>query len=126
MRKKGKAQAHSDIGSNGVNKHAKKGDHEISEGYESKELHICELEFDEEDIGKLVGFRKEKMSRDFQFTVDLDFSSIQELKEEILEYSILNGRQIMFRPNDRVSARVKCNKKYGYEILQQGWKEFHL
>lgn len=47
----------------------------------------------------------------------LDFSSIHEFKEAILEHSILNGRQIVFRPNDRVRARAKCNQKFGHVIF---------
>ena len=57
------------------------------------------------------------MNRDFQFKIDLDFCSLQEFKETIVKYSIMNGRKVVCRPNDKVRARAKCKDKCGYEIF---------
>ena len=57
------------------------------------------------------------MSRDFEFKIVMDFCSLQEFKEIIVDHSIMNGREVVFQPNDKVRERAKCKEKRRYEIF---------
>ena len=68
----------------------------MSERYEIEELYSVGSEFDEEDIHKFVRYRKEEVNRDVQFKIGMNFCSLLEFKEAIVEHSIMNGRQAVF------------------------------
>ena len=68
----------------------------MSEGYEIKKLYNARFKFDEEDIHKFVRYRKEEVNRDVQFKIGMNFCSLLEFKEAIVEHSIMNGRQAVF------------------------------
>jgi len=43
--------------------------------------------------------------------------SFAEFKQALKEYSVLNGREIMFVKNDDIRVKVVCKKKCGFLIL---------
>lgn len=52
------------------------------------------------------------MSRDFEFKIGMDFCSLQEFKEAIIDHSIMNGREVVFRPNDKVNAKRNVGMRF--------------
>lgn len=103
-------------------------DGKLSEGYETEELDSVGSESDDGDKHKFVRFRIKKLERDFKFTNGMDFYSNKEFKEAIVKHSLLNGKQVSFKPNDLVKARVKCIDKCGFEIfcIKVGRSMHHL
>ena len=57
------------------------------------------------------------MCKNFKFKLGMEFSSLQQFKDAILEHSVLNGRQIQFVKNDLVRVRVTCKAKCGFMVL---------
>ncbi|KAL5142505.1 Protein COFACTOR ASSEMBLY OF COMPLEX C SUBUNIT B CCB2, chloroplastic [Glycine soja] len=114
---KKKCRKASHVGSRGGHLNVEEGNGELSEVYETKELYSARYEYDEEDKHKFVKYRKEELTRDFQFKIGLDVCSQREFKEAIVDHSIMNGRKVVFQPNDKVKARAKCKEKCGYEIF---------
>ena len=53
--------------------------------------------------------------------IGIDFWSLQEFKEEIVDHFIMNEREVVFQPNDKVRARAKCKEKCGYGIFAARW-----
>ncbi|KAG4950031.1 hypothetical protein JHK86_043270 [Glycine max] len=74
-----------------------------------------------EDRHKFVIYKKEELSGDFEFKIGMDFGSLQEFKEAIVDCSIMNGREVVFRPNDKVRARAKCKEKHGNKNDNSKW-----
>ncbi|KAL5130543.1 hypothetical protein HKD37_12G033581 [Glycine soja] len=70
---------------------------DIEDWYVSEQL--CSDDSDEEKLG-------------------LEFSSLKEFKETILEYNVLNGREIRFNFNDKRQAREKCKHYNNYLVSQ--------
>ena len=46
----------------------------------------------------------------------MEFGSLKEFKETILEYNVLNGREIRFNFNDKRQAREKCKHYNNYLV----------
>lgn len=67
----------------------------------------------------------EEMTKNFKFTVSMEFSSLKQFKEAILEHNVLNDREVKFRKNDANRCRVICKffKSCNYKILvsRVGW-----
>ena len=103
-------------------------DGKLSEGYETEELDSVGSESDDGDKHKFVRFRIKKLERDFKFTNGMAFYSNKEFTEAIVKHSLLNGKQVSFKPNDLVKARVKCIDKCGFEIfcIKVGRSMHHL
>ncbi|KAJ1429703.1 Transposase, MuDR, plant [Sesbania bispinosa] len=57
------------------------------------------------------------MCRQFKFKLGMEFSSLKEFKDAILEHSVLNGREIIFEKNDKVGARVRCSQTCDFVAL---------
>jgi len=53
-------------------------------------------------------FKEEDLNKDFKFTVGMEFCSLKQFKEAILELNVLNGRDIKFKKNDKNRCRVIC------------------
>ena len=70
-------------------------DGELSEGYETKELDSARSKSNDGDKQKFVRFRIEELNKDFKFTNGMDFCSIKEFKEAIVEQSLLNGKHVL-------------------------------
>ena len=59
-----------------------------------------------------------KITRDFKFSVGMEFSSLQQFKDVVREHNLLNGRKIKFPKNDKLRVRAVCmfNQKCGYNV----------
>ncbi|KAJ1414891.1 Transposase, MuDR, plant [Sesbania bispinosa] len=84
----------------------------IDEDYLSDELHSdlddnCGFDHDKP---KYPTYQKEEMCKQFKFTLGMEFRSLKEFKDVILEHSVLNGREVVFVKNDSVRVRVKCKR----------------
>lgn len=64
-------------------------------------------------------FRSEDLTKTFKFTVGMEFSSLKQFKDAILEHNVLNGKQVKFRKNDADRVRVVCKSfdTCGYTAL---------
>ncbi|XP_058746137.1 uncharacterized protein LOC131619011 [Vicia villosa] len=84
---------------------------ELDSGAEddSSDERPCVIRFNEED----------KLGKEYVFKVGMEFRSLRQFKDTILEHNVLNGRDIKFEKNDSNRCRVVCkdNKKCNYKIL---------
>lgn len=62
-------------------------------------------------------FRMDDLENNYKFKVGLEFTSLDEFKEAVIELSILNGRELRFVKNDKVIVRVIPNGKCGFSKL---------
>ncbi|CAL5202057.1 unnamed protein product [Lathyrus oleraceus] len=62
---------------------------------------------------------EDTLSKDFDFKVEMEFSSLKQFKDVILEHDVLNGRDVRFEKNDANRCRVVCkdNGKCNYIVL---------
>lgn len=74
----------------------------IEEDYMIDELDSVANEDSCEGMPLAIRFNEEEeeMTKDFTFKVGIKFSSLKQFKKAILEYTILNGREIIFSKND--------------------------
>lgn len=63
---------------------------------------------------------EDSLSKDFVFKVRMEFSSLKQFKDAILEHNILNGRDARVEKNDANKCRVVCKdkEKCNYTVLQ--------
>ncbi|XP_014515308.1 uncharacterized protein LOC106773133 [Vigna radiata var. radiata] len=95
------------------------GEHKINEEYISDELD-SDLESGEDGSlkrGKFKKFRQGDMNKDFRFLLGMEFCSLKEFKNAVMEHSVLNGKEIKFVKNDLTRVREKCKKKCGFVIM---------
>lgn len=84
--------------------------HDIEGGYESE--FIESEDSDEEPLfPAFPRFKKDDMAKGFVFKLGMEFVSLKEFKEAILEHNVLNGREIKFIKNDAKRVRVKCKQE---------------
>ena len=94
-------------------------------GMDSKNLTVELDNASERDSGrkgkpKYDKFNAEtEITKDFKFSIGMEFSSLQLFKDVVQEHNVLNERRIKFAENDkwRVRAVCKFNKKCGYTIF---------
>lgn len=60
---------------------------------------------------KYERFRKEQLNKDYKFKWGMKFNSLVDFREEICEWSVLNGREITFVKNESYRVRVECKAK---------------
>ncbi|CAL5193996.1 unnamed protein product [Lathyrus oleraceus] len=74
----------------------------IEEDYMIDELDSVANEDSCEGMPLAIRFNEEEeeMTKDFTIKVGIKFSSLKQFKKAILEYTILNGREIIFSKND--------------------------
>ncbi|XP_058765869.1 uncharacterized protein LOC131639388 [Vicia villosa] len=60
---------------------------------------------------------KEQLGRDYEFKLGMEFNSLVDFKDAIIEWSVLNGREITFVKNERDRVRVECKGKCGFLAL---------
>ncbi|KAI5415887.1 hypothetical protein KIW84_041067 [Lathyrus oleraceus] len=78
-------------------------DNEMDINYASEELESSDLDAsDEEKDTKYPKFKMEDLDKNYKFGVGLEFVSLDEFKEAITEWSLLNGREIRYIKNDKV------------------------
>lgn len=60
-----------------------------------------------------------EITKDFKFSIGMEFSSLQLFKDVVQEHNVLNNREIKFAENDKWKVRAVCkfNKKCGYTIF---------
>ncbi|WVZ11944.1 hypothetical protein V8G54_016474 [Vigna mungo] len=95
------------------------GEHEINEEYISDELD-SDLESDEDGslkMGKFKKFRQDDMNKDFKLSLGMEFGSLKDFKNALMEHSVLNGKEIKFVKNDLTRVRAECKKKCGFLIM---------
>ena len=51
------------------------------------------------------------MNADFKFNPGLEFTSLIQYKDAVIEHSVLNGWEIFFPKNDRTRVLAQCKKK---------------
>jgi len=56
-------------------------------------------------------FRIEDLTKTFKFTVGMEFSSLKQFKNAILEHNVLNGKEVKFKKNDANRVRVRCTSE---------------
>ena len=53
-------------------------------------------------------FKTKELDKNYKFKVRMKFVSLDEFKEAITEWTILNGREIKYLKIDEVRVRVVC------------------
>ena len=82
------------------------------EKYVSEELNSSDLDNSEDEKGpRFEKFKKEKLNKNFKFKWGMEFNSLDDFREAIREWTILNGREIKFVKNEGYRVRVECKKK---------------
>jgi len=94
-------------------------------GMDSESLTVELNNASERDSGRIGKPKYDKfnveteITKDFKFSIGMEFSSLQLFKDVVQELNVLNDREIKFAQNDkwRVRAVCKFNKKCGYTIF---------
>ena len=50
------------------------------------------------------------MTKDFKFKLGMEFSSLKDFKQALMEHSVLNGKEVQFVKNDQKRVRAVCKK----------------
>jgi len=78
-------------------------------GYVSEELGSSDPDVSDDDQGpRYEKFVMADLHKKYKFKVGLEFKSLAEFKEAIIEWNVLNGYEIKFPKNDKVRVRVVC------------------
>ncbi|RDX58520.1 hypothetical protein CR513_62155, partial [Mucuna pruriens] len=73
----------------------------------------ADIERDREDKPYYPRNKEEDMCKTFKFRLGMEFISLKQFKDVILEHSILNENRVKFVNNDGLRVRVECKKKNG-------------
>jgi hypothetical protein len=92
---------------------------EFAVDYHSEDLDSTDPENSEAEGGiRYPKFRKEQMGKDYEFKLMMEFTSLEEFKEAIRDWNVMNNKEIKLVKNDSQRVRVVCrNKKCGYLVL---------
>ncbi|XP_058749183.1 uncharacterized protein LOC131622170 [Vicia villosa] len=90
-------------------------DEYISDELESSDPDLSDSE--KAKVQKFEKFKKEHLNKDFKFQWGMEFSSLDEFRYAIREWSVLNGRQITFIKNESDRVRVVCRANCGFLML---------
>lgn len=78
----------------------------------------------ENDKPKFAKFRAdEEMTKTFKFSAGMEFGTLQQFKDAILEHSVLNGKEIRFPKNDRNRVRAVCKFKKICRFTNEGYHD---
>ncbi|XP_017416436.1 uncharacterized protein LOC108327219 [Vigna angularis] len=94
-------------------------DHDINEDYNSDELD-SNVNSDEDvrlKKGNFKKYRKDDMNKNFRFELGIEFCSLKEFKNALMEHSVLNGKEVKFVNNDLNRVRAVCKNKCGFLIM---------
>ncbi|XP_058784016.1 uncharacterized protein LOC131658774 [Vicia villosa] len=94
--------------------------HVIEEEYMTDELDNGADDESGDDRPCVIRFNAEDaFSKDFVFKVGMEFCSLRQFKDAILEHNVLNGRDVKFEKNDANRCRVVCKdrEKCDYTVL---------
>ena len=76
--------------------------HEIDANYSTNELDSDVDIADGEGGRKYPIFRGEGMCKEFKFKLGMEFSSLKQFKQALMEHSVLNDGEIKFIKNDDI------------------------
>ncbi|XP_058767340.1 uncharacterized protein LOC131641032 [Vicia villosa] len=62
-------------------------------------------------------FKKEELNKDYKFKWGMEFNTLNDFREAIREWTVLNGREITFVKNESYRVRVECKAKCGFLML---------
>jgi len=97
--------------------HGKKDDDEVEE-YHSDELDISDPDNSDHENGpKYPKLRKEQLNTKYEFKLGMEFNSVWEYKDAIIEWNVLNGYQIKMPKNELGRVRVICKQECGYLVF---------
>ncbi|KAG4963321.1 hypothetical protein JHK85_040773 [Glycine max] len=87
--------------------------HDLETGNETEELYSdVESKDDTTKPGKRFPmFRGKKLSKAFKWTLGMQFTCLQDFKEGMMEYFVLNGYQVCFPKNDHSRVKPVCKIK---------------
>jgi len=108
-----------DVGKGSFVTNVEVGVHDISEEYDTDGLDF-DVDSDEgvgRDGPKFSKYRPEDMMKDFKFKLGMEFCSLKNFKQTLMEHSVLNGKEVKFVKNDQKRVRVICKKKCGFLIM---------
>jgi len=63
---------------------------------------------------KYVKYRKEQLGKSYEFRLGMEFNSLDDFKDAIVEWNVLNGHHIKFVKNDKIRVRAVCREKCGF------------
>ncbi|XP_058741808.1 uncharacterized protein LOC131614203 [Vicia villosa] len=88
------------------------------EEYASEDLLSSDPDNSEDEKGpRFEKFKKEELNKDFKFKWGMEFNSLDDFREAIREWIVLNGREITFVKNEGYRVRVECKAKCGFLML---------
>jgi hypothetical protein len=77
--------------------------------YESEELDSDDPDLSGDERAPACDvFRPNQLTKDYVFTVGMDFKSLEEFKNGIREWCVLNGTQMKILKNDKERCRIVC------------------
>ncbi|WVZ24227.1 hypothetical protein V8G54_002771 [Vigna mungo] len=85
-------------------------DHEINEEYNSDDG----VRFKKDKFQK---YRQDYMNKSFKFELGMEFCSLKEFKNALMEHIVLNGKEVKFVKNDLNRVRAICKNKCGFLIM---------
>ena len=89
------------------------------EEYLSEELDSSDPDESGHEGGpKYEKFRREQLNKNFEFRLGMEFNSLREFKDAMIEWNVLNGYQISFEKNESYRVRNVCKE----EALKKGEK----
>ncbi|XP_057452889.1 uncharacterized protein LOC130744744 [Lotus japonicus] len=87
--------------------------HIIEDEYESDEL-MSDVSSSEEDIPsrpRFERFKRELLDKDYKFKLEMEFANTTDFKDAILQHSVLNGKCVEYKKNDKMRVRFVCKHK---------------
>ncbi|XP_058739575.1 uncharacterized protein LOC131611665 [Vicia villosa] len=123
----GTSNVHDPVGA-GISQGVKKGlisdemdrEHVIDDGYMTDDIDSGADDDSADERPPVIRFNEgEKLRKEFQFKVGMEFASLKQFKKAVLEHNVLNGREVRFAKNDLTRCRVVCKdkKQCDYTVL---------
>ena len=109
-----------DVGtSEQVNNIADVHDTDWGKEYESEELDSDDPDLSGDERAPACGvFQPSQLTKDYVFTVGMDFRSLKEFKEGVKEWCVLNGTEIKTVKQDKERCRIVCkDSKCNFKAL---------
>ncbi|CAK8575801.1 unnamed protein product [Lathyrus sativus] len=83
-------------------------EHVIEDAYMTDELDSGSDDDSRDERPYVIRFNQEEyLSKDFVFKVGMEFSSLRQFKDAILEHNVLNGMDVKFEKSDANRCRIK-------------------
>ncbi|KAI5385024.1 hypothetical protein KIW84_071860 [Lathyrus oleraceus] len=100
-------------------------EHVIKEDYMTDELDSGEDDDSSYGMPSVIRFNEEyALSKDFTFKVGMDFSSLKQFKNVILEHNVLNGRNARFQKSDANRSRMETISRSTFIVQFQGYNQY--